>query len=215
MSSNRLPGKMLMDLNGRVLLGRVLDRLTLSKRISKIVVATSSDNSDDAIDDFCSKENITCYRGSLEDVAGRLKLAAEMEQAPAFVRINGDSPLIDSNLVDYGIDLFGVERVDLVTNVLDRTFPKGQSVEVILYDSFAAAYRKMQTIPEREHVTKFFYNNSRNYKIVSFTSGGEFNHINMCIDTLQDKHFIENVLKKTNNCPGTWESLSINFKQAR
>lgn len=215
MSSRRLPGKMMMDFNGRPLLGRVLDRLSASIKISKIVIATSVDESDDKIEEFSKREGFFCYRGSLNDVAGRFLGAATQENAPAFVRINGDSPFIDPRIVDFAICLFELGNADLVTNVLTRTFPKGQSVEVLLTETFAKSYNKLCDSLQREHVTKLYYDEPGEYRITSFTSGGDFSNVNMCVDTDEDKRAVVNALEKVNNAPQDWKSLIPLFQELK
>jgi spore coat polysaccharide biosynthesis protein SpsF len=212
MSSQRLPGKMMMDFKGRTLLGRVIDRLKMAKKISKIVVATSEDPSDDPILEFCAKENLICYRGSLNNVVNRFLEVVIAEKAMSFVRINGDSPFIDPNLIDQAVSYFELGECDLVTNVGIRTFPKGQSVEVILAKTFVGLCNKLVTDEEREHITKYFYERPESFRIVNFTSGGNFNLINMCVDTAEDREKIEFVLEQTSNKPGCWKDLLLFYQ---
>jgi spore coat polysaccharide biosynthesis protein SpsF len=209
MSSSRLPGKMMLDIYGRKLLGRVIDRVRLAKLVSKIIVATSIDPSDDPIKKFCDDEAVICYRGSLENVALRFKDIVQFENAESFIRINGDSPLIDPVLIDSAISYFQFSDCDLVTNVGIRTFPKGQSVEVILTKTYIKAYENSTTKEQREHVTKIYYENFDKFRIINFTSGGNFKSINLCIDTLEDKIQIENILKQTENVQIGWKDLLL------
>jgi len=207
MSSKRLPGKMLMNLEGRVLIGRVIDRLAKAQKISEIVVATSNDPSDDAIEEFCALEKIKCYRGSLNNVSNRFMEVVIAEKVTSFVRINGDSPFMDPSLVDLAISYFDLGNCDLVTNVGIRTFPKGQSVEVILAETFIRECKNVLTEEQKEHVTKFFYDRPDKYRIVNFTSGGDYNSLNMCVDTLEDKFQVEAVLRKLDGDFISWKGL--------
>lgn len=186
MTSRRLPGKVLMEIAGRPVLGHIVDRLDRCSKIQEIVVATSSDPSDDPIAEFADANGIRCYRGSLEDVAGRMLGAARESACDAFVRVNGDSPLMVPDLVDTGVDLFRSEDPDLVTNVRTRTFPKGQSVEVIALDSMARACREMSTDSEREHVTRHFYLNQDRFRIESFESPENHGQVQLSVDTRED-----------------------------
>ena len=208
MSSQRLPGKVLHDLHGRVLLGRVVDRIRKAQKVSKLIVATSDHQSDQSIVDFCVNEKITCVRGSLDNVADRIRKIAEQEQAKAFVRVSGDSPLLDPALVDQAIGYFEIGPCDLVTNVLTRTFPKGQSVEVILSETFSRSCESLVTKSQREHVTTFFYENPQQYRIVSFSSGMELGHVNLSVDTPEDFVKVESVLSKAGNNPKGWRELT-------
>src|SRR5207237_10689417 len=108
---------------------------------------------DDAIAGFCAELGVPCHRGPHDDVAGRLLEAAERAELHGFVRVNGDSPLLDQALVDRGVRLFAAGGRDLVTNVRPRSFPRGQSVEVIGSAALRAALPRLTAPGEREHGT--------------------------------------------------------------
>ena len=108
MTSTRLPGKVLRPLAGRAILGLLVDRMRRATALNDIVVATSIQRSDDAIAAFCAVEGIDCVRGSLDDVAGRMLDAAEQSRADAFLRISGDSPLLDPAIADHAARLFRI-----------------------------------------------------------------------------------------------------------
>jgi spore coat polysaccharide biosynthesis protein SpsF len=203
----------MIDLKGRVLLGRVIDRIRMAKKISKIVVATSDDPSDDSIAKFCAEENVMCYRGSLNNVVNRFVEVVIAERALSFVRINGDSPLIDPNLIDQAVSYFELGDCDLVTNVGIRTFPKGQSVEVLLSETFIGLCNELVTDEQREHITKYFYESPECFRIVNFTSGGNFNLFSMCVDTAADRDKIEFVLEQIGNKPGCWKDLLLSYQE--
>ena len=131
MNSNRLPNKALTNISGIPLLQRVINKISFSDRVSSIVVATSDKKSDDPIALFCKKNKVKYFRGNLNNVANRFKELLISQEANAFIRINGDSPLIDSNLINIAVDYFKVGTCDIVTNIFPRSFPKGQSVEVL------------------------------------------------------------------------------------
>lgn len=184
-SSARLPGKVLRPLAGRPMLARLLDRLKQAKRVNQITVATSAATDDEPISQFCAAEGVQCFRGPLDDVAERLALAAEGAGADAFVRINGDSPLISPAIVDAVIELYGTKDVDLATNVQTRTFPKGQSVEVIRVEALRRAQIMMQA-GEAEHVTPAFYRRASDFRIVNLASGHDWGTFQMSVDTPED-----------------------------
>ena len=143
MSSRRLPGKVLKPLAGVPMIQRVADRVAAAPGIAKVVLATSRDASDDAVADYCAKAGITCHRGPLDDVSARFIQAAHAEGAPAFVRITGDSPLMDPALVGQAVTLYEEGDWDLVSNVLVRSFPIGQSVEVLRLSTFEAVQARI------------------------------------------------------------------------
>ena len=130
-SSNRLPGKVLKKIFGITVLKRVINQVRKSKKISKIIVATSKHSTDKKIINFCKKNKIHCISGPLNNVFKRFYSIIVHEDCKSFVRISADSPLLDCSLIDKAITFFNRKRYDIVTNVFPRTFPKGFSVEVI------------------------------------------------------------------------------------
>jgi len=206
MSSRRLPGKVLMKLGGRELLGWVIDRVRMVSDLS-VVVATSVEESDNAIKVFCEREGVQCYRGPLDNVAKRFAMVIEGEGCEAFVRICADSPLIDPKLIDMAVSLYKIARCDLVTNVLSRSFPKGQSIEVVKADTFMDALGHMHTEDHYEHVTSYFYKNHQRYSIVSFSSGFDAATVNLCVDTKEDLRVIQQIVLSGEGSLGGWQSL--------
>jgi spore coat polysaccharide biosynthesis protein SpsF len=194
LSSARLPGKVLRPLGSRPLLGHLLENLQHAQSLDGMVVATSDDPSDDAVAAFVDQVGVSCYRGSLNDVAGRVLAAADKVGARAIVRVSGDSPLLDPALVDQAVAQFGTEGGDVVSNVVVRTFPKGQSVELVTRDALARAVAAMTTPAEREHVTPYLYAHPDRFRIRSFTAAVARPEVQLSVDTLADLERCEAVL---------------------
>jgi spore coat polysaccharide biosynthesis protein SpsF (cytidylyltransferase family) len=186
MSSRRLPGKVLLPVGDRPLLGHLLDGLRLAREADTLLVATSQDVSDDPVAAFCASEGTPCFRGPLDDVATRFRDAARAHSLDAFVRICGDSPLLDHRLVDAAAALFRHDDADVVSNVSRRTFPKGQSVEVVGVNALLKALMETDDPLDREHVTRYFYAHPERFTIRSFESGRECAGVNLCVDTTSD-----------------------------
>ena len=127
------------------------------------------------------------FRGALRDVASRFLAVASQEQLDGFVRINGDSPLLDTHLIEEAISIFKAEAVDLVTNVSPRTFPPGQSVEVVRVRTFERAYARYTTPPEFEHVTYHFYQHPEQYTIRNFSARVPYAGMHLAVDTQEDE----------------------------
>ncbi len=168
MSSSRLPGKSLTPLGDDVVLGYVTSAIKECSNVSEIVVVTSTDPSDNAIVDWCRFRGLAVTRGSLKNVTERVLEAAQEYGAQAFVRVSGDSPLIDPRLVDYAVSLFRAHDYDVVTNIFPRTFPPGQSVEVVRTASLAVTCSDGLTSFEEEHVTQVFYQHPERFNIRNF-----------------------------------------------
>jgi spore coat polysaccharide biosynthesis protein SpsF len=194
MSSRRLPGKMLRPLAGRPVLQHVLDRLAHVRQIDRVVIATSTDATDDPIAAFCSERGVAYVRGSLNDVAGRFCTALRQYPADRFVRVCGDRPLLDPALVDRGLTMFADGDVDVVTNVHPPTFPPGQTVEIIAAAAFVRAYPRMNDAGDREHVTPFLYRHPGDFRIRNFAAAEDFSGTRFVIDTVDDAVRLERVI---------------------
>jgi spore coat polysaccharide biosynthesis protein SpsF len=195
MSSIRLPGKVLMNISGQPMLERVCDRVIQSGAVKKVVIATSSHSSDDPIEQFCCLRDFSYFRGALDDVAGRFLSVIQREGAEEFIRISADSPLIDPKLIDKAVAEYRKGNYDLVTNVLHRTFPKGQSVELIRSSKFRQICADLTDPDDREHVTKAFYRNPSAYNIKNFSAGISAGKFNLSIDTREDFERISTIIK--------------------
>jgi spore coat polysaccharide biosynthesis protein SpsF len=182
MSSSRLPGKVLMDIAGQPMLQHVIERIMNAKTIDRMVVATTTDPSDDVLEQFCHKQDVPCYRGSLPDVLDRFYRATQQFHADVIIRLTADCPLIDPNLIDMTVDTFFgqplpqklpysatkpdhyskiVHPFDFVANRLPppwrRTLPIGLDVEVCSFNTLERAWMEAKKIYQREHVMPYLY----------------------------------------------------------
>lgn len=193
-SSQRLPGKVLKTVKEKPLLQYLIERLGQCREIDSIIIATSRERSDDPVAAFCANNSVSCFRGSLDNVAGRFNEILQQNQWDGFARVNGDSPLIDQQLIDRGIVLFRRGAFDIVTNVFPRSYPPGQSVEIIRKETFLSTYPKMTKKEDLEHVTSFFYNNPEDFSIYNFTSGNDYGKIHLSVDTPKDFQVFMNII---------------------
>jgi spore coat polysaccharide biosynthesis protein SpsF len=194
-NSKRFKNKVLHLIYGIPIIQHIVNRIKQSKKMTKLIVSSSSKKSDDNLISYLKKNRIKFFRGDLENVAMRLYETAKANKAKSFVRISGDSPLIDPKLLDKAIKISLKEKkYDIVTNVFPRTFPKGQSVEVIK-TSIIKKYSKNFSKLDKEHVTKYFYDNSNKFLIKNFTFNGKNKIIKLSVDTKKD---LKDILKKFN-----------------
>ena len=131
LNSKRLPGKALLKINDKTVLQNIILRLKKSKSIKKIIVSTSNKKSDDPIVRFCKKNEIFVFKGSLDHVFNRIKMTSKKFKLNYFLRVCADSPLIDPVLIDRCMKKFIKGNYDIVTNKFPRSYPKGQTVEII------------------------------------------------------------------------------------
>ena len=192
-SSKRFPNKILKIVHGKPLIHHVILKLLKSKKISKIIVATSNHKSDEKLAKYLKKIKVQFFRGSLQNVAKRILDLALLKKKNFFIRISGDSPLIDYKLVDQAISIFNKnKKYDLVTNIFPRSFPKGQSVEIVRTDILKKNIHKMSKL-EKEHVTKYFYKYSKNFYIKNFRNKLKTRFIKLAVDNKKD---LAKILKK-------------------
>jgi spore coat polysaccharide biosynthesis protein SpsF len=186
--SSRLPGKAMLDIEGRPLLGRVIDQARKIKNIEKIIVATSNRDIDNIISDFAINENIDCYRGSFKDVASRAIEVCKKYNLEAFARICGDRPFFDSNVVTYLISKYKKNQSDLTTTIGTGQMPLGLTCEIISLKALCKAYVNFD-IYEQEHLTAYFYKNSSNFLIneVSVPNYDQYdNKLRLVVDNQAD-----------------------------
>jgi len=160
MGSSRFPGKTMAALAGRPMLWHVAERARRAKTVDRVVVATSENASDNPISEFCRKENISCFRGSEQDVLDRFYQAAKCNGADAVVRITADCPLIDPAVIDKVVERFKQGDCDYACNILRYTYPDGLDVEVVGFTVLETCWREAVQPAEREHVTLHLANGS-------------------------------------------------------
>lgn len=167
MGSSRLPGKVLLSLEGKTILEHIISRLQRSQLADLVMVATSVKNIDQPIADLMSKVGIKCYRGDEHDVLSRYYFAAKEVGANTVVRCNGDCPLIDPDVVDKIISSYYDNNLncDYVSNILEPTYPTGMHTEVFSFSALEKAYKEAIDPLEREHVTPYLYRNPNLFKL--------------------------------------------------
>lgn len=198
MGSSRFPGKVMHRVAGKPLLGHLLDRLLLSKRLDAIVVATAMSVENDVIESYCRSRCIPCFRGSEEDVLGRTLSALQSMEASVGVEVFGDCPLIDPAIVDELIDSFVNDSTDpdFVGNDLKTTYPPGMDVEVFKVSALADADRRTKDPSIREHGTLFIRQNPLLYNVRNVEAPPSQNRpeLELEVDTPEDVHVITNIL---------------------
>ena len=192
-SSRRFKNKILYSFYGKTLIQHVFEKIKKSKK-TKIIGLTSTHEEDDKLVKLLIGEKIKYYRGSLNNVAKRLYDTAMSEKQSFFLRISGDSPLLDFRLINKSINIFEKNKnFDLITNIFPRTFPSGQSVEIIRTNTLGKNI-KFFSRQDKEHVTRYFYRNSSKFRIKNFVNKKKTSIKKLSIDTIDDlkkilKHF--------------------------
>jgi len=194
MSSARTPGKVLRKIAGKPLLAYLIESLRKSHSFDKIVVAVSSDNTDDVLCDFCESLGVECYRGSLENVAERFKETLERYQFSAFARVCGDSPLLDYRLLDKGVKIFKEGGYDIVTNALERNYPAVEAVEIFSTGTFMKHFSSIRSREDAEHVTIYFYKNYKKFNIFNLVPDEDYSDIRLSVDYPRDLEVLSSIV---------------------
>jgi len=186
MTSTRLPGKVLLPLAGEPMLTRLVERLRRVQRADGIVIATTTNATDDPIAALCSQLGMLCHRGSEHDVLSRYADAARLHGADTVVRITSDCPLIDPALIDQVIAVYEEGESDYVSNMLPPTWPYGMAVEVFSAAALAQAHAEATQAAEREHVTPFIYWHPERYRLRNVASPVDLSQHRWTVDTPED-----------------------------
>lgn len=189
-SSTRLPGKVLKPILGEPMLARQIERILRSKRIDQLVVATSTDASDDAIAALCAQWSIARSRGSLADVLDRVYQAVAPYAPTHVVRLTGDCPLTDPAVIDAAIDFALRGDFDYATNVKPYTFPDGLDVEVVTFRALETAWREAELPSHREHVLPFIHRQPERFYLGYYRSPVDLSRHRWTVDESEDFVFV-------------------------
>lgn len=197
MTSTRLPGKVLLPIAGRPMLSYQIERLRRARRPNRIVIATTTNATDDPIAAFCAAEGIDCTRGPEHDVLARYFQAATRFAADTIVRVTSDCPLIDPPLIDRAIAIFVDANggYDYVSNMIEPTWPYGMAVEVFSAQALAEAQAEATDAAEREHVTPFIYWRPGRYRLKSMTMQPDLSKQRWTVDTPEDFELVSRIIE--------------------
>ena len=186
-NSTRLPGKILKEIDGVPILQHIVNRLQQLPDL-QIIVATSEQPTDDPIVKFCKDNEINYYRGSLENVAERFQEAFDFLDVDYALRVNGDNLFIDTETMSAMIDIARTGDYDFVSNVKNRTFPAGMSIEIVRCDFYRHIINNFDTSHHKEHVTIYLYDNEDcgNFYFFYNEKYPEAKGLKIAIDTKQD-----------------------------
>lgn len=216
--SSRLPNKIFLDLAGRPVLSRVLDRVQKSKLITKVVVAAPDSAANDVIQDFITANHpdVGLFRGSEEDVLSRYLGAAQKYQADVVIRITSDCPLIDPDVIDKVIADFLKAGADYAANVIGRrTYPRGLDVEVFSLATLKKLDQLAKLAEDREHVTLYLFKHPDQFKIVSIVNERDDSKYRLTLDEVADYDLLKKIYDKLNNkVDFRWPEIVEIFNQA-
>ncbi len=215
MSSSRLPGKILADIAGQPMLQRVFIRTSRAATVNETVFATTTDSTDDPVEEYCDFSGIPFTRGSLYDVLDRYYQTAKQAKADVVVRITADCPVIDPTLIDDVVNTLLDGEYDFVCNRLPppwhRTYPIGLDVEACTFKVLAKAWKEAKEPQHREHAMPYFYEgveltrqsrtletgiSPRGFKIALLHHITDFGDYRWTVDTPEDLEFMRQVYSR-------------------
>lgn len=187
MGSTRLPGKVLMPLAGRPLVGHIFDRLRATKGVDGVVLATTVDPRNDPLVAFAEREGVPAYRARGEDdIAERLAGSVRLVNADAILKVNGDCPLIDPKVLELLVERFMQGDVDYVSNKIRWTWPEGLSAEVIGRAALERCDRDLATAEDREFVANLIRDRRETFRVASVEGPMDLTRYKWSVDTKAD-----------------------------
>lgn len=192
-TSSRLPGKVLLPLLGEPMLFRQIERIRRVARIDQLIVATSVSPSDDVIALACAERDIVCGRGSLDDVLDRFVRCAEPYAPEILIRLTGDCPLADPELLEVMLQEFEQGTFDYLTNADPPTFPDGLDIEIMRFSCLMDAHREATLPSHREHVTPYLRAHPAKFRLGNHRSKVDLSELRWTVDEARDFAFIQSI----------------------
>jgi spore coat polysaccharide biosynthesis protein SpsF len=196
MGSERLPGKVLLDIEGQTMLERVVRRVQRSSSIDDVVIATTDRPADIVVAAEAEKIGDKVERGDEDDVLDRYRQAAIESGAATIVRVSADSPLVDPEVIDMVVDAFLSHDVDYASNKLEPSFPLGLDVEAFSRDALESAWTDAVEPFERAHVTVRMYSSASSMRLQPVTTTPDRHDWRWTVDTAEDLEFARQVIRR-------------------
>ncbi len=209
MGSTRLPGKTMMDICGKPMLQRVIERVRLAKTVDEVVVAMPMEDDTDSMSAVTIHCAARTYYGAIDDVLARYAEAADYGKADVIVRITADCPLIDPNVIDEVVGVFLAQSADYCSNTRVRTYPRGLDVEVFTRAQLERVAKETTKAYDREHVTPGIYNHP-DTNAIQVTGGGTDGSVNWSVNTQEDLDRVRRIYEGLDGKEDfTWQEAGV------
>ncbi len=211
MGSSRLPGKMMMDINGWPAIRHVVERLKRCKNLDGIVLATTNNIQDHVLVDWANTNQIDVFCGSEKDVLGRVVSAQEFMQSDVVVEICGDMILLDPAVIDEAIEIYHKRNYDIVTTTRQRSYADGIDVQVFSLRNLKNIAKQCNDAEVREHVSLYFYQNYSRYHFFDLIAPDEIAapDIRLLLDTKKDLLLLREICINLGNEAKTKDIISL------
>ena len=211
-NSTRLPGKVLKKIGNKTVIEIINLRLKKSKLIDKIIFAIPEN--DEKLKNYLMKKKFNLFQGSAEDVLDRYYRCAKKENASAVIRITGDCPLIDSELIDKAISIFLKKKnIHILTNYTPPTFPNGLDFSIFSFNNLKTTWNNANTEFDREHVVPYLLKSKKSKKF-NFKNKIDQSQNRWTLDEYRDLIVLRNIFKKFNNYTFSWRKV-INLRDSQ
>ena len=203
MGSVRFPGKVLADIGGKPMVQHVIERVRAAGLVSKTVLATTEDPSDDPLEDLGCKLGVAVFRGSSDDVLDRYHAAAIRFGGEVIVRVTADCPLMDPSIIDRAVSVFEAGGYDHVSTAYPvATFPDGLDVWVFSFEALERTWRQATLASDREHVTTFMWKNPHLFRLSNIKHVEDLSHMRWTVDEEVDIRLVREVQRHLGNGTG-------------
>jgi len=191
--STRFPNKVLMDFAGKPSLQWTIERARKSEYLDEVVVVTSINKENLPIVKLCCELGIRVFSGSEEDVLDRFYQFVKLVRPDFIVRITGDCPLYDPNLLDWAIQQME-EDADFLAQKQPETFPDGLDIEVLRFSALERSWREALLLSEREHVTQYIRKHPELFNLQWVTCPyGDYGNERWTFDEVKDYEFLQRI----------------------
>lgn len=198
MGSTRLPGKAIKKINGKTLIEWINYRLSFCKEVDQIVLSTSDTSENDPLESLAKDVGIDYFRGSETDLIKRLLETAKKFSADAVIRVTGDCPLVDPEILDKMIKIYRnkAPEIDYVTNVLPPTFPDGIDIEIISTKTLESLDKEIKDPLYREYLTTTILENPYKFRVFNYASKKNLFHLRLTVDYPEDFELVKIIFTK-------------------
>lgn len=196
MASKRLQRKVMKEIMGKPILWHLVNRLRKSKLIDRIIIATTTNKEDNIIEEFANKHHLGIFRGKENDLADRYYNAAKKYNIDVIVRIWGDCPLIDPEIIDKAIEKYFVCRADYANNFNPSTFPLGTHMELYSFNTLEHIWKSTNDPFFREFPFEYVYANQSLFKTLYIKSDSDLSNIHFGIDYIEDFELAKVIFEK-------------------
>ena len=196
MGSSRLPGKVMKEIRNKSLLFYMINQIKSCKNVSKIIIATTNLEEDKKIVSFAKSQNVDVFCGDSKDVLDRFYQCGKEYESKSFVRLSGDSPFIDPNILDECIHKFEQNNFDYLSNTIKKIntkwkegnngYPTGMAVEVFNFEPLRKTWEEATEPTDREHVTEYIFHNPKLFKLSGIENNENLSNLRLVVDYFED-----------------------------